>query len=165
MKRLGLIVVVLMVAVVLYRPATSQDNYGERIASLETRVAVLEGSGGHTMVGAFVVIGDATLITNEEGRGPDDGCRGVGEYAGFGLDSPVLVSDYFATVGEGGVVQTIAAVEGDRRIRCEMRFRVEGLPMETTYAITVAPLASTEVTFAELERLGWDLTITIDESL
>ena len=39
MKRLGVIVVVLIVVVVLYRPATSQDNYEDRIASLETRVA------------------------------------------------------------------------------------------------------------------------------
>lgn len=52
MKRLGLVVVVLIVAVVLNRPATSQDNYEERIASLETRVAVLEGGNRKTAVPA-----------------------------------------------------------------------------------------------------------------
>jgi len=39
-----LIVVMLVTALVLYRPATGQDNHEERIASLETRVSIVEGT-------------------------------------------------------------------------------------------------------------------------
>ena len=181
MKRLGLIVVVLFVAVVVWRPATGQDNYEERIEDLETRVAVLEGepieadeepvggktADGYTLVGTYEVIGDSSnLYVNYVGgdRGPDDTCMGLNDFANFGYGSVVTVADGGDdAIGEGEITRSLATKTGVGERRCEMQFVVEGLPKATKYVITVAPFGPAEVTFAQLERLDWNLSLTVGE--
>ena len=99
MKRLGLVVVVLIVAVAFYRPAESRDTYGERISDLETRVAILEdgGAGGapagdHTIRGVVTISGWRNSQVTEDGTS----CRGVGD------DDEVFAGDERFAGLEGG---------------------------------------------------------------
>ena len=175
MKRLGLIVAVVALAVLLYRPATSQDNYDERIASLETRVAVLEGtpssaatvsiSGtltfGDLSGASFVPVGATCVVEGDDGL--------------FIADTlPVVIANEAgAEIGRsellpGQPLPTESAFDFDRVESCVFPFIVEDIPAASSYTIEIGsdPDDIPPVTFSadELAQAGFRVDIAIGES-
>jgi len=85
------VLVVLIIAVAFWRPATSQDNYEERIGSLETRVRIVERSTRATAVPANTQAPTATpktTSTPDVGRGQTIRVSG-----GQAVSEPFLLSE------------------------------------------------------------------------
>jgi len=153
-KRLGLIgAVVVTVVVMFYRPATSQDNYDERISGLETRVAVLESgtpTAATVTIYGVVVFGDVgvdSILANGDaplGQGltcyysPPPGVPRVGDL------SEVVVRDE-----SGTIVATSVLFPGIQPPAepwtCVFTFRAQDVPRSDFYTIEVAGLPPTTV--------------------
>lgn len=99
-----------VLAVAVWSPATSQDDYAERIADLETRVTLLEATvaslqSEQVAPSAPVLSGQITLVGGEDNAWERVGtgeCTGIGRY------------DHLVT---GGFVQVLGA---DDRVMAEL---------------------------------------------
>jgi len=145
MWRLGLIVVVLMVAVVLNRPATSQDNYEERIEDLEMRVAALEDQvptrppdGATITITGLLPYGDA----DGESFVPVGGKCVVEEPGGlFIYDTmPVTVTnEHGKTIGTSELLPGFSYPYSTLSVSnvCAFPFEIDGVPAAEFYTITI----------------------------
>lgn len=164
MKRLGWIVAVLALAVLVYRPATGQDNHEERISSLETRVAVLEGQGdGRTLYGVVTFNGTPSINMS----GPGSPCFGVGDYADLAPGSTVTVLGdtgpaLTATLGPGPSAPYLNP-DGTLALYspCAMPFEVAGLVEGRGYRITFGDGRWVHVTSADLLRQSYVVNVSV----
>ena len=173
MKRLGLVVAVLVLAVVAWRPVTGQDNYEERIASLETRVALLEAgtpvaasasaSGTHTFKGTVTVTGSQTNLV--EGTLEDDReCYGRpgSEYADLDVGLAVTVRDDTGKILAASTVGSTSSGYGTgSAVVCMLEFTVEGVPDAAFYAVSLGHRGEVVFDREDLELFDWRVLLTI----
>ena len=177
-KRLGLVIIALVFAGIVYEPAASQDNYEERIGSLETRVAVLESGGTGTpaapvraetykISGVFTAYGDSSSLgLNSELpkrlQTEDSECFGFNGYDDLHLGTSVTVSDGEGNViGVGEVRSSEVKSEASTSRSCAFKFVVEDLPRADFYAVEVSHRGAVTFSFDELEEEGWRIQLSI----
>lgn len=163
-------VAVLVVAVVLARPATSQDNYEGRIAGLETRVAALEAGwtagpmDGHVLSGVVWFGSMPGGLVKEQASG----CWGMRDVADLVPGARITVSDVggsFERTGSlrAGVPPPLTDPDGGTRnyVTCEMPFEVAGLPEAVGYRIEFGDGRWLEVSYDDLVRWDWYIEIAV----
>jgi hypothetical protein len=168
-KRLGVVLVVLLVVFAAFGlPATGQDNYEERIASLETRMAVLESTPVGTVSTAVTITGTLTYRDRTGGAFVPVGgnCAVEGDGGLFLADTlPVTVTNEFGeTVGEselGVGVPDPNTPSFEGVTSCTFPFVVENVTASFAYTISVGfgGLPPTTVSAAELERAGFTVDV------
>lgn len=150
------LVAALMLAVALWRPASSQDNYEARIAELETRVSDLEGPVGQfrTLYGNVVLRGAPGLNMSP----PGSSCYGAGDYYDLGPDARVTATtDSGQVVLEGwlrpGPVAPYLNPDGSLALsfECAMPFEIWGLEDGKSYTLT---FGSGRTLFLDHQRLA-----------
>lgn len=179
MKRLGLGIVAIVFAVILYRPATSQDNYEERIEDLETRVTILEMGGGgalaptaeaetYKLTGRLLLTGgnrDVGFASELPDRLKTEGeeCDGNGGYSDLSVGADVTVRGSDGdVVGTGEVVSSEAVKQSNASVRqCRFNFVVENLPRSEFYSVEVAHRGEVTYSFEDLEEAGWKASMSI----
>ena len=180
MKRLVGAMLIVFIAVILYRPASGQDTLETRVASLETQVADLRtqvAAAGATppapanpppvIVGAeYVITGTILLHGNDETVAPEGatGCTGGrGRFDGLtvGAVLPITTLDG-KVIGEATITGTRIGSWGAGAPACALDFRTGFLGQTDAYAIQVSPSDELVLTFEELADSGWRIERTIE---
>ena len=177
MKRLGLIVVVLIVAVVLYRPAESRDTYGERISDLETRVAVLEGQTLPTSpAGATVTITGLLPYGDADGESfvPVGAKCVVEEPSGLFLADTLpmtVTNEVGAVIGTSELLPGFSYPYSTLSVSnvCAFPFEIDGLPAAEFYTITIGfrpeDVPPVTVSAEDLELAGYRVVVPAGDLL
>jgi len=165
------VLVCVVLAVAVWSPASSQDDYADRIADLESRVTLLEASvaalqGGQdapaatpaaetfTIRGEFLLRGgsDAYYLSSRSGA-----CSGRGGFDDILAGAQVRVRDQSGTLlGIGELV------EGPHEKRCDFTFTVE-VPRSDFYMIAAghAGREGPSFSFADMESNDWQVALSM----
>jgi len=173
MKRFGLVLVSIVLAVALYRPATSQDNYEGRIAILETRVSVLESASGTS--GRAGTLPGRTLYGTVTFSGmvfsqvylTETTCYGINEYADLAPGSAVVAVDETENVVRSGVLQPGIAPpkrsDGSMQLtpKCSMPFEIAGLTEAEGYRISFGEGRYLDMAWSEMVQANFAVDVTV----
>jgi len=173
-----IVAVVFAVAVAFYRPATGQDNYEERIGSLETRVAMLE----RAVIATASLDGATVAITGLLPYGDADGESFVPIGAKCVVEEPsglFIVDTLPVTVTNerGETIGTSELLPGfsypystlSASNVCAFPFEIDGLPAAQFYTIVIGSrpedVPPVTVSAEDLELAGYRVVVPAGDLL
>ena len=182
MKRLVGAAAIVLIAVVLYRPASGQDTLETRVAALETQVAdlwtqvaatratppaatppanppppIIAGAE-YKITGTILLHGDAETVAPDG----DAGCVGRGRFDGLAVGAVLPVTmPAGRVIGEATITGSRLGTWGAGTPACALDFATGFLGQTDAYAIQLTPTDELVLTFEELAASGWRIERTI----